>query len=239
MVDWQQVTKRLARLRENDPEFKVFGARTRGTGHGWELPPALTAEQVEEAETQFRIRFPEDYRSFLLEVGAGGAGPGYGLPALSKGPDGWRWVNDGGDTQLDLLDIAALSQKQIEQKWEQHETSQPRREDYQSHDAYDAAYGAWRAADEALYDRQFIGSVPLSHQGCGWYEWLVITGPERGSVRVIGDDIYPVADSFGAYYLEWLDKAEAELARRYAADEPSTAPPKLPLLGRILGRVTP
>lgn len=236
MVDWQQVTERLARLRAGDPEFRVFGARPHGTGHGWELSPALTAEQVEEAEAQFRIRFPEDYRRFLLEVGAGGAGPGYGLPTLSKGPDGWRWVNDGGDTQLGLLHLAALSQEQIEQAWEQHEAAQPRREGYQSHDAYDAAYGVWRAEDEVLYDRQFIGSVPLSHQGCGWFEWLVITGPECGSVRVIGDDFYPVAHSFGAYYLEWLDKAEAELVRRYAEDEPPVVPAKPSLLRRILER---
>lgn len=239
MVDWQQVTVRLARLGADDSAFKVFGARTHGTGHGWVLSPALSAEQVEEAEAQFRIRFPEDYRSFLVEVGAGGAGPGYGLPSLSNGVDGWRWVNDGGDTQLDLLDVAALSQEQIEQAWEQHELSEPRREDYESNASYDAACRAWGAADEALYDRQFIGSIPLSHQGCGWFEWLVVTGPESGSVRVIGDDFYPVADSFGAYYLEWLDKAEAELVRRYAVDGPSEAPAKPSLMRRVLGSFRP
>lgn len=238
MVDWQHVTERLARLRANDSEFRVFGARTRGTGHGWELSAVLSAEQVGEAEAQFGIRFPEGYRAFLLEVGAGGAGPGYGLPTLSKGLDGWRWLNDSGDTQLDLLDVAALSQEQIEQGWEEHEAREPRRADFQSHSAFNEAYGSWRAADDALYYRQFIGSIPLSHQGCGWYEWLVVTGPERGRIRVIGDGFFPVGDSFGGYYLEWLDNAEAELVRMYAVDEGSSTQPKGPVLARLLGRFT-
>ncbi|MEI7059241.1 SMI1/KNR4 family protein [Nocardioides sp. CCNWLW239] len=238
MLDWQQVTERLERLRANDSEFKVFGARTRGTGHTWLLAPTLSADEVEEAEAQLRIRFPEDYRAFLLEVGAGGAGPGYGLPALSKEPDGWRWVNDGGDTQLGLLDVAALSHEQIEQEWEEHEAREPRRGDFQLHSAFNEAYGSWRAADDALYHRQFIGSIPLSHQGCGWYEWLVVTGPERGSIRVIGDGCFPVADSFSDYYLEWLDKAEAELLRKYAGDEESSTQPRDTALARLLGWLT-
>lgn len=43
-----RIAERLARLRASDSEFKVFGARTHGTGPGWELSPVLTAKQGDE-----------------------------------------------------------------------------------------------------------------------------------------------------------------------------------------------
>lgn len=47
--------------------------------HGGRLAPALAPEEVSRLEQALGLSLPEDYRRFLLEVAAAGAGPGYGL----------------------------------------------------------------------------------------------------------------------------------------------------------------
>lgn len=59
-------------------------------------------QQVVAAEQQHGIDSPEVYRSFLLEVGARGAGPFYGLFPLAKEGSSWGWEGDGGDMCSDL-----------------------------------------------------------------------------------------------------------------------------------------
>ncbi|MFD8997881.1 SMI1/KNR4 family protein [Streptomyces abikoensis] len=56
--------------------------------HRFELLPPLTQAELEEAECQTGVRLPEEYRTFLLEAGAGGAGPDYGSSPLRPGTTG-------------------------------------------------------------------------------------------------------------------------------------------------------
>ncbi|MEV8615575.1 hypothetical protein AB0383_48110 [Amycolatopsis sp. NPDC051373] len=65
---------------------EASGARS-GSGasaHGFRLAPRLSERDVQAVEGQFGASLPEPYRSFLVEVGAGGAGPGYGLPGFGR-----------------------------------------------------------------------------------------------------------------------------------------------------------
>jgi hypothetical protein len=48
------------------------------------LNPVLSEEEVVAFERQHRITLPKEYRTFLLEVGNGGLGPGYGLSTLAE-----------------------------------------------------------------------------------------------------------------------------------------------------------
>lgn len=89
--DWEAVRFRLNALKGSSAD--IFGANA----HKFELAPVLTEAQVAEAEAQWNIRFPDDYRSFLLQAGAGGAGPYYGLFPLIKQAGKWAWQGDGGD----------------------------------------------------------------------------------------------------------------------------------------------
>ena len=50
------------------------------------LNPVLSEAEVVAFETAHRITLPEGYRSFLLEVGDGGLGPGNGLVRLADAP---------------------------------------------------------------------------------------------------------------------------------------------------------
>lgn len=64
---------RLARLRELDKDFTVFGADE----HEYRSSPMSEAE-VEEFERWMTVPFPPAFRNFLLTVGTG-AGPEYGI----------------------------------------------------------------------------------------------------------------------------------------------------------------
>ncbi|MEY2242417.1 SMI1/KNR4 family protein [Streptomyces sp. BF23-18] len=75
MTDWIGVRDRVLALAAVPGSDKVFGARA----HGFALDAVLTAAEVADLEARLDVDLPEDYRSFLLRVGAGGAGPAYGM----------------------------------------------------------------------------------------------------------------------------------------------------------------
>ncbi|GAA0977298.1 hypothetical protein GCM10009551_013680 [Nocardiopsis tropica] len=96
---WNGVRERVEALARQDRASDVFGARD---GHGvtgdrFRLAAPLTEREVSSAETLWGVSLPADYRSFLIKVGAGGAGPGYGLGALHRTDTGWEWADPSGD----------------------------------------------------------------------------------------------------------------------------------------------
>ncbi|HLO51681.1 MAG TPA: SMI1/KNR4 family protein [Kamptonema sp.] len=53
--------------------------------HRYQLNPCLKEDEVQAFECQNNVILPDDYRQFLLELGNGGVGPGFGmLKLLSK-----------------------------------------------------------------------------------------------------------------------------------------------------------
>lgn len=48
------------------------------------LNPTLSESQLAAFENEYRIALPEEYRTFLLQVGDGGLGPGDGLTTLAE-----------------------------------------------------------------------------------------------------------------------------------------------------------
>lgn len=83
-----------ARIRQKMLDAK---ARAHKTPANWSNiaydpnPPMLEAE-LEAIESEAGIRFPEDYRRFLMNIGDGGVGPGYGLLPVRTG------IEERGDT---------------------------------------------------------------------------------------------------------------------------------------------
>jgi hypothetical protein len=58
-------------LRSLDPGLQRFGA----SAHRYAFNPPLSEGAIAEVESQYRITLAPDYRSFLRDVGNGGAGP--------------------------------------------------------------------------------------------------------------------------------------------------------------------
>ncbi|WP_037679869.1 SMI1/KNR4 family protein [Streptomyces griseus] len=218
MTDWTGVRERVLALAAVPGSDKVFGAM----GHGFALDPPLTASEVADLEAWSGVELPEDYRSFLMHVGAGGAGPAYGvLPVRREGVGGWRWVGDlPEEVEPDMLaelfpggaDPVAAAGILAER---------PFREQFDDLADLDAAFDVWEERPaEVQYDpRSTAGALCLCDEGCGLMVWLVVTGSERGRMwrdpRCDGTDLHPMRDAdgspldFAAWYLGWLTAAEA------------------------------
>ena len=79
-----KLRKQLNRAGEKDPDLSRFGAYE----HKYQLNPPASAEAVAAFEARFHVSLPEGYRSFLLWMGNGGAGPFYGLYRLGEAEPG-------------------------------------------------------------------------------------------------------------------------------------------------------
>src|SRR2546430_9677061 len=102
MVDWSGVRLRVTALAGDARAGELFGA----DGHHFRLRAPLSGRELAEAEAQFGVRLPEQYRDFLRQVGAGGAGPFYGIFSLTKANGAWTWGGDGAE----LTEVARLAE---------------------------------------------------------------------------------------------------------------------------------
>ncbi|MGY0055809.1 SMI1/KNR4 family protein [Streptomyces sp. LZ34] len=221
---WAGVRERVLALRKAPRWWVVFGADYPDHGHNFELLPVLTEEQLRAVERRLGAELPEEYRTFLLEVSAGGAGPDYGLfPMKPPSPD----------TPPATGHCALPFRPELTAELDEHEYAEPRGADYQDDDVFATAYAAWDARHDELLDAVTEGTLCISSQGCAYYSLLVVTGPLRGTmwndVRALGEGVAPVElrgktghVSFAEWYLDWLDYAE-----RRAWDETTEPPPRL------------
>jgi hypothetical protein len=215
-----EVRRGLEELRVRDKALKIFGAKS----HRYRLNPVLTEAKLRKFERQWRFRVPAEYRTFLLELGDGGAGPYYGIFRLGEIDDGFEF------TKWKTWKLEPHRKFPHLQAWNDRELlfrSAPDRED-------EAAYERWLDSDAREADLQAYvkglavdrGCIPLCHEGCAYRDWLVVTGPEAGHVwhDASPDEagVRPVQIgkrkrvSFSAWYLDWLRRA---LAERGAASE--------------------
>ncbi|GAA4209602.1 SMI1/KNR4 family protein [Actinocatenispora rupis] len=215
---WTGTRERLARLASTPGAGAVFGS----AGHGWMLQPPLPADELAEAETQLRVEFPAGYRSFLTEVGSGGAGPAYGLFPLRTVGGRWQWDGDGADlTGLSTLDRPFPHVEAFNPADGLPAPPQPGQ--YVTTAEFNAAEDAyWERYDAVVLDpAHSTGLLYLCHLGCARREALVVSGPARGQMwaddiaggggfRPLGDDDGAPLD-FARWYLRWLELAEDQV----------------------------
>ncbi|MGW4646637.1 SMI1/KNR4 family protein [Kitasatospora sp. NPDC004289] len=202
-----------------EPQSAVFGSN----GHHFALDPVLSPAELAELEAQIGTELPPEYRTFLLQVGAGGAGPAYGVFPVRRTEDGWRWEGDGADLAdrerlAEPFPATVLDPALVEALLEEC----PEEEDFEDIEEFDTAYEAWDERwGEVMWDpERTVGAIVLCHQGCAIRQWLVVNGPESGRIwedlRADEVDLAPLLDeggrpvTFARWYLDWLDQAERQ-----------------------------
>ncbi len=166
-----------------DPRLRdSFGAGH----HRYRLNAVLPEHEVAAFEAAHGIRLPESYRAFLLEVGDGGAGPGYGLLRLA---DAYAEVSGSFPGHLRAPSPFRPGQ------WYENEW-------------WDAFWGPDDRPDPVQ------GTLAVVHHGCTGYTHLVVSGPGRG--RLVNLDLNGVPapyvledESFLVWYHRWLDESLA------------------------------
>ncbi|MFJ3779120.1 SMI1/KNR4 family protein [Streptomyces sp. NPDC090075] len=214
---WVGVRQRVGAVAAGPAGGKVFGA----SGHRWVVEDPLTRDELAELEGQLGVRLPEEYRAFLLHVGAGGAGPAYGLFPVRRVQGRWRWEGDGAE----MVDLSRLAEPFPDQgpdpKLLRELLAQcPEEDDFGDTEDFDDAMEAWDERWEAVMfaPERTAGAIVISHLGCAQREWLIVSGSHRGTIwsdcRVDDVDLVPLLDedgrpvTFAHWYTDWLRKAE-------------------------------
>ncbi|MBP7689594.1 MAG: SMI1/KNR4 family protein [Thermoflexales bacterium] len=202
----------LNQLRTVDTALGAFGAQA----HGYVLQPALSEAEVAEFEQAISVTLPAPYRDFLLNAGNGGVGPGYGLQTLAA----WHCEEFSQVTSV----ITTKSGERFETGTGDRATL-ARPSDPSKPYPFTETWGA-PGPDEDLPipegSHPFDGCLYLSDIGCGYSYLLVVTGEAAGQVWVdytAGDgQVSKVADSFDAWYANWLDEALVDAAEKRASN---------------------
>jgi hypothetical protein len=214
---WAGVRQRVEAVAAGPGGGKVFGA----PGHKWVVEEPLTRDELAELEAQTGVQLPEEYRAFLLHVGAGGAGPAYGLFPVRRVQGRWRWEGDGAD----LADLSRLADPFPDQGPDPRQLTellaqQPQEEDFDAIEDFDDAVEAWDERWEVVMfaPERTAGAIVISHLGCAQREWLIISGRHRGTIwsdcRVDDVDLVPLLNEdgtpvkFDRWYTDWLKTAE-------------------------------
>ena len=196
------------------------------------LYPVLAADEIVEAEAQFGVSLPEEYRSFLAQVGAGGEGPKILLTTLRKIEGRWGWISE--DDEGCVFSLDASGSFIESQDWLDVQIATLRAAGFEPTvpDAevdyladYQGAFG--ESAGQDLWDEQrHRGAIYISDNGGGMTGWLIVAGPHRGEVRDrdcgYNPPFVPYVDASGnphtfrSWYLEWLEQQEAQFAEYLA-----------------------
>ncbi|WP_369243621.1 SMI1/KNR4 family protein [Streptomyces sp. R41] len=178
--DAEVVRARIHEKAARDPRLAVHGA----ADHRYELGQRRTEAEVRAFEEAHGIRLPESYRSFLTEIGDGGAGPAHGLlPLLDPVPeehgDEWASVDERRRDRIPGFLAAPF-------RFTRH-----------------VPIGRVLDSDSSL-----AGTLTLCEIGCATFYRLVVNGPCTGQVWSHDPDWggFRPGPDFRDWYTAWLDQ---------------------------------
>lgn len=204
MSDWPaRVVEKLQALRQADPKWQIFGAYQ----HQYRFGPTLSSKELAELEERYAIRLPEDYRAFLMQIGNGGCGPGYGLQRFGDERLLARWprathtgqVREVAKTPQCSVSVAVMVDSQ---------GREVDRFELQFYNAIErlkadpdairrpfpfvqSAFRLEEESDDFAADEEGVfqggagdGILMLAHYGSGIFAVLVVTGEQAGTVWV-------------------------------------------------------
>ncbi|MCC5607233.1 SMI1/KNR4 family protein [Nostoc sp. CHAB 5834] len=175
-----QLKKNLTQLAILDATFEVFGSES----HQYQFKPCLSDKDIQVFESRYNITLPSEYRNFLLEIGNGGAGPGYGLSGLS-GIESEDVIPE----KLYSKNYKILSKPfTLTKAWNDLDLITKNNSDFVTN-------------NNNYFDNKFIqGTLNITNYGCGIYAMLIVTGEQSGKIwiddRTNDNGIYPACLSF-------------------------------------------
>lgn len=162
------------------------------------LNPPLTAEHIAHFEAAAHIELPQDYRDFLLHIGDGGKQKRQFPLPLSRARDCLEEDNH----HVDGIDIMSLP------------FSVESCNLYYGEEFDDIDDDISDEALEKLKREALQGTLTVHNDGCGYYMVLIVSGALAGQLYDIdtchGQGARKVSDSFGEYYIEWLQQKITE-----------------------------
>jgi SMI1 / KNR4 family (SUKH-1) len=172
----EKLRNKLFKLIDLDKGFEVFGSES----HQYKLNPCLKEAEIQEFESSFHVKLPNQFRKFVLEIGNGTAGPGYGFLGLNI--DNLMELKS---SESDFFAQAFCLQGEWNDLDLLNETNGSKASTY--------------------FDQKFIqGSIAIAEYGCGIQARLVITGEERGNIwiddRTNEGGIYPLTSHCAAFF---------------------------------------
>ncbi|MEH2324993.1 MAG: SMI1/KNR4 family protein [Nostoc sp.] len=175
-----KLKKNLTQLAILDATFEVFGSEL----HQYQFKPCLSNKDIQVFESRYNIKLPSEYRNFIVEIGNGGAGPGYGLSGLSG---------------IESEDV--IPEKVYPENYEILFKAFPLTEAWNDLDLIVKNNTDFVTNNNKYFDDKFIqGTLPITNYGCGIYAILVVTGEQSGKIwiddRTNDNGIYPASLSF-------------------------------------------
>ncbi|MBO4256338.1 SMI1/KNR4 family protein [Streptomyces griseorubiginosus] len=164
--------------------------------------------EIVEAERELGVSLPEEYRTYLREVSAGGA-----LFRLERTEHGWWWAgNDEG--RRELLAIPFPPPDSYVESDDELMAREPQAEAFEDDAAYRTAWRAWADEADRLEDLKTAGAIVIQEHGCGFATLLVLTGSLAGTVwwdgratcdRIVRLSLDHVTGARPIRFSEWLD----------------------------------
>ncbi len=205
VLDGNPVDDQVERIRRKLHDVPRMRERRYELGeekHRFAARPPIQEQDLLAFERRNEVRLPSSYRTYLLEIADGGAGPGYELFPLGHHAD--RLIGLDHPFPLDVdVDYDAAGRQWLGLL----EDSQGDGDDLDAETEEAGCESTW----------PFYGTLPVSHRGCTSEVVLVVTGAARGRVALVDRDMngpprfYPEL-TFLDWYEAWLDRIVARCA---------------------------
>ena len=197
----QSILKKLNELKSTNSKFSVFGAKK----HKYLFNDVKTELELVKFEEKHKIKLPEGYRQFLLQVGNGGAGPYYGLETLEDSL---------------FIDLDYKRENELLNPSISFPITEPWNMEYLGDHENEKEYKQFE--NSYFSEKWETGLLRICNFGCGVSLNLVVNGKEFGNIWVDdrGSDggIYPDPyfeqkgrTNFLDWYLLWLNRTLKEL----------------------------
>lgn len=179
VAELERMRLKMDAVRAGDPARSAFGAGGR-FGDQYLVNPPVDELQLLAAERRLGMLLPAEFRAFLLRIGNGRMGPGYGMDPVeparfdARMTSAFPYSESDGRRLRELIRTASAS-----------------------HD--------WDPVNAYSWDGE--GAIAIADHGCGTYDILVVRGPDRGRVWSTGDFLCPATDEAGdpVDFIDWYD----------------------------------